>query len=666
MFRRRRRLPDIQDAPVTARIIFLSLLTIMTQQTKAQIAPAGAMRSHTIVHAFPGDFRGAETENLEPAGIREGVFRAAGKSSGPVTAVLTSPPLKALFRFDRLLLTAGASMKPGDELSFQAQVKAGNDWSPWFDFGTFSPGGAASAGAQENAFGKMAIDTVVLKTRAEYLRYRVTLSSKSGPGPVLRTVSAVYTDASLPYNEAAAVKSSSSGRIRLDVPQYSQMLEQVKYSNDICSPTSLAMALNYFGVKVPPLEAAALVYDHAESIYGNWSFNAASAGSKGLYAWLTRLNSLEEAREHLAAGVLLVASLTYGPDELSKSPLKKTAGHLLVIKGFDAKGNVIANDPAAPDGKTVERVYDRKEFARAWLKNKFGTAYALTPAVNDLVTARPPFAEMFSMPAEPGSGDREKLIETQVLPGERARLIGAGGGWLEIEALEQPRRNGTAKGLAPYRGWIEARNAVFAPPGKPDAVVKKKVAAVGGGTLKELSIGVKLRLLGGEKGAALALLAGGDSVTISEKDINRLPVKLPPEELRKNILATAREFLGDKYYWGGRSGFGADCSGLVGLAYRAWGEDLPRNASDQFTAARSVSRESIKPADLIFSTAPADRAGIDHVMLYAGNGRLIEATRDTDSVREVSFREKFGIEFDKAKNGQAINGKKVYFRRILK
>ena len=654
------------DASVITKILFLALLTLMTTRTKAQETAAGALRSYTLVHALPGDFRDAETENLEPAELAEGAFKAVSRSSKPVTAVLTSPQIKALFPFDRLLLTANAALGPGDSLSFQAQVKADGDWSPWFDFGSFNPaGGAASAGSQENPFGRMAIDTVVLKARAKYLRYRIRLSAAAGSAPALRLVSAVCTDSSLPYNEAAAVKKAAGGgALRLAVPQYSQMLEQVNYSKDICSPTSLAMALNYFGVKSAPLETAARVFDTAENIYGNWSFNAAFAGARGLYAWLTRLNSLDEAREHLDAGILLVASLTYGPEELKRSPLRKTAGHLLVIKGFDAKGNVITNDPAAPDGKTVERVYDRREFAQAWLKNKFGTAYAVTPAVKDLLTARPPFAEMFSMPLDSGKGGREKLIETQVLPGERARLLEARGAWLNIEALEQPRKDG--KGLAPYRGWIEAKDAVFAVPGRPDAVVKAKKAALGGGAQGELSVGVKVKLAAGEKGRPLALLPGGEGGLISEKDINRLPVKLPPEELRKKILETARKFLGDKYYWGGRSASGVDCSGLVSLAYRAWGVDLPRNASDQFTAARSVARENLQPADLIFSTAPADNASIDHVMLYAGNGRLIEATRDTDSVREVSFKEKFGIEFDKAKNGQAIKGKKVYFRRILK
>jgi len=53
-------------------------------------------------------------------------------------------------------------------------------------------------------------------------------------------------------------------------------------------------------------------------------------------------------------------------------------------------------------------------------------------------------------------------------------------------------------------------------------------------------------------------------------------------------------------------------------------------------------------------------------MLYSGNGKLIEATRETDSVREVTFKEKFGLDPAKIKNGRTINGKKIYFRRILR
>ncbi|MCK5357805.1 MAG: C40 family peptidase, partial [Elusimicrobiales bacterium] len=141
---------------------------------------------------------------------------------------------------------------------------------------------------------------------------------------------------------------------------------------------------------------------------------------------------------------------------------------------------------------------------------------------------------------------------------------------------------------------------------------------------------------------------------------------LKPAAMRQKLLKTARQFLGDKYSWGGRSGFETDCSGLVNLSYRVFGMDLPRNAHDQFTFAKAVKKENLKPADLIFSSLPGNKKEIDHVMIYSGKESLIEATRETNSIREISFKEKFGKNLSDIKNSQAIDGSKIYFRRIIK
>jgi len=53
-------------------------------------------------------------------------------------------------------------------------------------------------------------------------------------------------------------------------------------------------------------------------------------------------------------------------------------------------------------------------------------------------------------------------------------------------------------------------------------------------------------------------------------------------------------------------------------------------------------------------------------MLYSGSGKIIEATQDTGSVREVTFKTKFGLDLSEINNGQVVNGKKIYFRTILK
>ena len=623
-------------------------------------APAAAPRSWTLVHFLPGDFRDSRAQNLLPAAFPDGVF-AVEDSSRP--GVLTSAQLDAVFPFDVLLLSADAVFPGGGELEAEGQVKTAEGWSPWFSFGRFNAaGGGASAAPQENSFGRMDIDLLKLKTKASALRYRFTVTSAGGKSPLIRLAAVSYTDSEAPYSPAeAAARPAGFKALKLALPKFSQMIQQVNYAGDICSPVSLSMALCGLGLRAEPLKTAGAVLDSAQNIYGNWFFNTAHAGTRGLYSFVARLNSLEEARAFLEAGAQVVASVTFGPDELANSPLKKTKGHLLVIAGFTAKGDVITHDPAAPNEKTVERTYDRAQFAQAWLKNKYGTSYIVAKNLNRFLAVKENVAELYSMPPGPGADERKQLRESQLLFNERVELIEVSGTWARARAAEQESLLADKKTLAPYEGWLPLESLAFSLPAPSTAVVKAKTARSGG---VELSVGVKLRVMGGP-GGARAFPPGGPALKLAEKDLNPLPQKASPASLRPGILGTARVFLGDKYYWGGRSAWGIDCSGLVNIAYRAWGLELPRNADDQYAASRSVSRENLKPADLIFSADAARPGAINHVMLYAGGGRLIEATGDSNSVREVSFAEKFGTDFKKARNGMVSGGKKIFFRKII-
>jgi cell wall-associated NlpC family hydrolase len=624
---------------------------------KASAQPARSTRSWTIVNFLPADFAGAALKNLTPAAFPAGVFTVED-SSRP--AVLTSDEIGSAFPFDELLVSADALFPGGGALEAEAQVKTKAGWSPWFSYGRFDPaGGKTSVKGQQNDFGLMDVDVLRLKAKASAFRYRLTLAPSAKPA-VLRLAAAAYTDSSAPYSPAG--KPAALKPFKLAMPRYSQMIQQVNYSGDICSPVSVSMALGALGLKAAPLDTAGAVLDSAENIYGNWFINSVYAGSRGLYAFLARLNSLDEARAFLEAGAPVIASVTYGPDELKNSPLKKTKGHLLVITGFDAKGNVITNDPAAPDEKTVERVYDRAQFEAAWLKNKYGTCYVLARDLNKFLGVKAKMAEFYSMP--PGGADeRRKLIESQLLANERVELLQVTDGWARARALEQPRLCKDRKTLAPYEGWLPLESLAFSLPAAPTAVVRVKTAESGD---DDLSLGVKLTVIADGKAGARVVFGDGRAGLVPEKDLNQLQQKAKPAELRAKILDTARVFLGDKYYWGGRSAWGIDCSGLVNLAYRAWGVDLPRNADDQYAASKRVSRENLKPADLIFSADAAKPGAINHVMLYAGGGKLIEATGDSNSVREVTFREKFGADFSKIKAGALVNGKKIFFGSILR
>ena len=655
--------PRIWTFFVKTLILLLTGLTLMAVKTHAMDQAPAAPRSWTLVNFLPDDFSGAALKNLEPADFPAGVFKVEDSSS---PAVLTSPELASIFPFDELLLSADALFPGGGAMDAEAQVKTGAGWSPWFSFGSFGPATAqASVKDQQNDFGRVDVDVLKLKAKAAAFRYRLTFSPSRGKPQVLRLAAAAYSDTSAPFSPVeAAARQPDFKPLKLVLPRYSQMIQQVNYSGDICSPVSLAMAFGCLGLKGGPLDTAAAVLDATENIYGNWFLNTAHAGSRGLYAFIARLNSLEEARAFLAAGAPVVASVTFGPDELKNSPLKKTKGHLLVITGFDAKGNVITNDPAAPDEKSVERVYDRAQFSAAWLKNKFGTCYILAKNLNAFVAVKGKAAEFYSRPPGADSGEHSKLRESQLLSGERMELLEVAGAWARARALEQLSLAADGKTLAPYEGWLPLASLDFSLPLAPNAVVRTKAAPGAGG---DLSLGVKVRIIGPAKTAGRRVLFGdGRTELLPGKDLNPLPQRAKPGELRGKILATARLFQGDKYYWGGRSAWGIDCSGLVNISYRAWGLDLPRNADDQYAASKRVTRENLKPADLIFSADAAKPGYINHVMLYAGAGRLIEATRDTDSVREVSFKEKFGADFSKVKQGALVNGKKIFFGRILK
>lgn len=93
---------------------------------------------------------------------------------------------------------------------------------------------------------------------------------------------------------------------------------------------------------------------------------------------------------------------------------------------------------------------------------------------------------------------------------------------------------------------------------------------------------------------------------------------------RQDVVRAAMRLLGVPYVWGGESPSGVDCSGLVLLAYRAVGVELPHKASYQYGYGRSVSRGSLLPGDLVFFSR-GGAEDIYHVAIYVGNGNIIEA-----------------------------------------
>ena len=98
---------------------------------------------------------------------------------------------------------------------------------------------------------------------------------------------------------------------------------------------------------------------------------------------------------------------------------------------------------------------------------------------------------------------------------------------------------------------------------------------------------------------------------------------VPQGEVRSSVIEFASQFIGNPYVWGGTSlTEGADCSGFVQSIFKEYGYDLPRVAADQAQYGTKIPVEDAQPGDLIFY---AKNGQIYHVVIYAGNGKTVEA-----------------------------------------
>ena len=87
-------------------------------------------------------------------------------------------------------------------------------------------------------------------------------------------------------------------------------------------------------------------------------------------------------------------------------------------------------------------------------------------------------------------------------------------------------------------------------------------------------------------------------------------------------IAFAAAQIGRPYIWGGMGpsggSVGYDCSGLMEMAYRAAGVDIPRVATDQYVKGVKVELQSVQPGDLVYYGTPSFA---HHVGMYLGTIR---------------------------------------------
>lgn len=96
--------------------------------------------------------------------------------------------------------------------------------------------------------------------------------------------------------------------------------------------------------------------------------------------------------------------------------------------------------------------------------------------------------------------------------------------------------------------------------------------------------------------------------------------------LAQRIADYSKTLLGVRYVYGGYSTSGMDCSGFVKYVYAHFGINVPRSSADYAGIGKRVSRENLRPSDILLFDTDGGNWDVSHVGIYLGNDKFIHAS----------------------------------------
>jgi cell wall-associated NlpC family hydrolase len=108
----------------------------------------------------------------------------------------------------------------------------------------------------------------------------------------------------------------------------------------------------------------------------------------------------------------------------------------------------------------------------------------------------------------------------------------------------------------------------------------------------------------------------------------------------RSMVVSALKFIGAPYRWGGMSpASGFDCSGFVKYILAKFDIQVPRTSYAQAADLRKVSRENLKPGDLVFFDTM--HRPYSHVGIYIGHQHFVSAQTPSTGVQVGSLNDPY-------------------------
>ncbi|OQM74778.1 C40 family peptidase [Manganibacter manganicus] len=225
----------------------------------------------------------------------------------------------------------------------------------------------------------------------------------------------------------------------------------------------------------------------------------------------------------------------------------------------------------------------------------------------------------------------ESGIDTQLLFGDAVRVFDQSDGWAWVQA-ERDDYVGYVAAEAIGSAGQEPTHIVSAPrtfvyPG-PDLRFPRRSV---------LSMGSTLAIAGQveTRGTSYAVLLSGEAVIASHLR--------PIAEHAGDYVTVAESLLATPYLWGGMSGFGVDCSGIVQLAMRMTGRDVLRDSDMQAAGLGEAldpgpDHSGLQRGDLVFwkghVAIMTDRENMIHA---SGHTMLVSREGLKDAIARIGY-----------------------------
>lgn len=210
--------------------------------------------------------------------------------------------------------------------------------------------------------------------------------------------------------------------------------------------------------------------------------------------------------------------------------------------------------------------------------------------------------------------DPESSIDTQALRGEALSVFDISGGWAWVQLAADGyvgyvREQAIGQGAGPATHVVSVPRSFLYP--EPDLRFPH---------LDALSMGSRLRIVGTAETRATpyAILEDGSAIIAA----HLLPVA---ENLTDDPVSVASRFLETPYLWGGRSGFGIDCSGLVQMALAMTGKSAPRDSDQQAASLGRIidpDTDGLQRGDLVFWKGHVGFIEDPETLLHASGGTM--------------------------------------------